>query len=160
MLKKALAIFLVFTLVWGKTGFCLNVHYCETSEAISLMVNHIIGEKCSKNDKHDHKASSEFGETKSCCQKLAQTLPSAKKDCCSDTEVELKINDVFQGSFHQIQLQKQLDNVLFVSLADCFCHYTVLPAHVLSIGGELPDIPQGVFVTGQDILIQHCVYRI
>ena len=157
MFRKAIAIFLVFFLMWGNSGFCLNVHYCATSEAISVMVNHAVGERCGKEE--GHAVMKEHTENVgSCCKKLEQTLPSFKKDCCSDTELEMKITDAFRITTHQLDIQKQFASI-FIPLADCFCHYTAIPTHVLSEGKPLPDdIPD--ILSGQDILIRHCVYRI
>lgn len=157
MFRKAMATFLVFFLMWGNSGFCLNVHYCATSETFSVMVNHAVGERCGEDE--EHAAVADNAESfESCCKKLEQTLPSFKKDCCSDTELEMKITDAFRITSHQLDIQKQFASI-YIPLADCFCHYAAIPVYKLSEGELLPnDVPD--ILSGQDILIRHCVYRI
>lgn len=157
-MKKAIAIFLVFTLLWGNTGFCLNVHYCETSKAVSLMVNHIIGERCE--EATFEKESCEFNTTKSCCTELKEKL-AVKKDCCSDTEFELKINDSFQGAAYRVLIQQTAFVQPYISFADFFSpflhvaeddSYLFLPPHLQERHLSC--------ITGAELLIQKCVYRI
>lgn len=161
MFRRAVAILLMFFLLWGNSGFCLNVHYCATSEAFSVMVNHLVGERCGDDDLHQKAAAAtEHTDFESCCKKLEQTLPSLKKDCCSDTEMEVKITDAFQGTFSQLDIQKQWTKALYIPLAPCFCHYAPIPVNGLLAESDPPDIPQDVLLSGKDLLIQHSVFRI
>lgn len=161
MFRKAVAILLMFILSWGNTGFCLNVHYCATSEAFSVMVNHSVGERCAEDEMHQSTAAAdEHKEFESCCKKLENTLPSAKKDCCSDTEVEVKITDAFQGTFPYFDLHKQWTKALQIPLTPCFCHYTPVPVHGWAVASDPPEVPPAILLSGQNILIQNSVFRI
>lgn len=161
MFRKAVAILLMFFLLWGNSGFCLNVHYCATSEAVSLMVNDLVGERCGKDMSHGQASPEEkHAAGKSCCKKLEQTLPSQKKDCCSDTEVKVKITDAFQGTFLHLDLQKQWSKALYIPLTPCFCHYALLPVNGTATKTDPPDIPPGIQLSGQSLLIQNSVFRI
>lgn len=160
MFRKAVAIWLMFFLLWGNTGFCLNVHYCATSEAFSVMVNDLVGERCGKDMANETAAKHPHGEPKSCCKKLEQTLPSAKKGCCSDTEVKVKITDLFQGTFLQLDVQKQWNKVPYIPFTPYFSRYVSVPQNTAASESDPPEIPPGTLPTGQTILIQNSVFRI
>jgi len=152
-----MAIFLVFFLMWGNSGFCLNVHHCATSGTFSVMVNHAVGEKCGQ-DEERTSVKEHADSFKSCCKKLGETLPSFKKDCCSDTELEMKITDAFRVTSHQLDIQKQFASI-YIPFADYFSHYTGIPTHSISKGKQPPNNFSEI-LSGQDILIRHCVFRI
>lgn len=161
MFRKATAILLTFFLLWGNTGFSLNVHYCKTSESVSLMLNRIIGERCGKDAAHDMPAKEDASHPdKSCCKKLQQTLPSAKKNCCSDTQVEVKITDAFQGTFLQLDLQKHWHKTVYIPFTAYFPQYVALPAATASVLSDPPDIPPAMLYGGKDLLIENSVFRI
>ena len=162
MFRKAVAIFLMFFLLWGNTGFCLNIHYCHTSDAVSVMVNRAVGERCAGTDMHREAnvAAGHEDGARPCCQKMAQTLPSAKKDCCTDTELELKITDAFQGSFSQLDIQKQWHKAIYVPLTGCFCAYAPIPVAPLVNVSARPDAPPGIAASGRMLLLLHGVCRI
>ena len=160
MFRKSLAIILVFFLFWGNVGFCLNVHYCSTSDSFSLMVNHLIGEKCETETEHAQKEIEKIchSETKTCC-KVSEKNPTASS-CCENHEVEVKMPGVFQGSYTNFSFQK------FV--ADFLANNTLF--HFLTGGcnafiqklaeSKPPEIPSVCKPEGKIILVNHCVYRI
>lgn len=160
MFRKAVAILLMFFLLWGNSGFCLNVHYCASSEAVSVMVNDLVGERCGNDMPHENTAvPGDHADAKSCCKKLEQTLPS-KKGCCSDTEVKVKITDAFQGTFLHPDIQKQWSRALYLPSVSCFCHYALLPVNGTGTETDPPDIPPGIQLSGQNILIHNSIFRI
>jgi len=160
MFRKATAIFLMFFLLWGNTGFTMNIHYCATSEAFSVMVNNLFGEKCDS-ETMAAQSGDACTDVKPCCKKMAETLLAVKKkNCCSDTEVAVKITGAFQGTFHQLDIQKQWHTDLYIPLADLFFNYVPISQALATEADEPPDIPREITLTGKEILTQHCVYRI
>lgn len=160
MFRKAIALLLVFFLFWGNVGFCLNVHYCSTSENFTLVVNHLLGETCETEEAQTSlQEESCHAESKSCC-KLKEKEPAPTKSCCEDNEVEIKMPGAYHGTqfnvtFHQVFAAEYFIDTLFYFL-------TGGPdsrlAYVLST--KPPEIPDYIEPSGKTILVKHCVYRI
>lgn len=150
----------MFFLLWGNSGFCVNVHYCRTSRAFSVMVNDIIGEKCGVDDMKREAAEAHTETASACCQKLRDTLPRLKKDCCSDTEVAVKVAGAYQGAFFQLDIQKQWHKAVYIPFTAYFPSYSLIPARDLHGPAEPPDIPAGTCPSGRHLLIDIGVFRI
>lgn len=159
MFKKSVAIVLAFFLMWGNTGFCLNVHYCSTSEVVSVMINHLIGERCGTEASHEEPEVCDL-ETKSCCTLLESKAQADKDDCCSDTELEVHIQDAFHISNPRFEIQDQLSwiNIFFPDVV--FLHSSQVSYSVDVYRPKPPETPDFALYSGQDRLHLHCIYRI
>lgn len=149
----------MFFLLWGNSGFCVNVHYCRSSQAFSVMVNDILGEKCGSDDMKREAGGAHSETAPACCQKLRDTLPRPKKDCCSDTEVAVKMAGAYQGAFFQLDIQKQWHKV-YIPFTACFLSYIPVTAREFRDTAGPPDIPAAVCPSGRHLLIDIGVFRI
>lgn len=163
MLRKASAILLIFILSWGNTGFCLNVHYCDTSKDFSVKINHIFGEECQEDQMlaEHKKCDSPEGEEALCCKKINSLRLAQDDDCCSDTEVEVRIEDAYHITHFPLQFKKNANDVPYIPLAGCFCHNVVIPSRFLSEENVFSEpLDPEIAWTGKEKLTSICVYRI
>jgi hypothetical protein len=94
MVRKITALILAFTLLWGNTGFSVNLHYCSSERALYFVLYDSWGTTC-ETEASSADDSCGMKENSSCCEIMASKLPSPSDGCCSDEEITLKIRDAF-----------------------------------------------------------------
>ncbi len=155
MWRKITALVLAFTLLWGNTGFSVNLHYCSSEHALYFVFYDSWGNACESEISADSQSSCGKSKTSSCCEVMASKLPAPSAGCCSDNEITLKINDAFSQA-------PRMESLLAPSAV-------IIPTffHVSNFGLSQPDwavsiseIPPGVPLANRLLHVFISVFRI
>lgn len=154
MWRKITALILSFTLLWGNTGFSVNLHYCSSERALYFVFYDFWGTTCETEASSADDSCGMKGNS-SCCEVIASKLPSPSEGCCSDEEISLKIQDAFLQA-----PRPEAVNASVIFLASSFFRFFdkgLIPSGHFS---ALSEIPPGIPIANRLLHVLISVFRI